>query len=309
MKGEYLVREGFLSGIHKGWSGFLWMMKILLPVSFLTAALEWSGWIRHLDVLVQPVMTVLYLPAMAALPILIGMLSGVYGAIAAMAVLPFTVEQMTLMAIFVLICHNMIQESVVQAKSGINPIKAILFRLLPAIITVILAAQFLDTSTSESTAKGLEALATETFTQMLANWGLTMFHLALKIFLIIMSLLTIMEILKALGWIERLVTFLAPLFKVFGLSTKAGIIWITALIFGLAYGAAVIVEEAEKGNLTREELEGLHLSIGINHAVIEDPSLFLALGLGAFWLWVPRLIAAILAVHLLRSWHALRASF
>jgi len=77
------------------------------------------------------------------------------------------------------------------------------------------------------------------------------------------------------------------------------------LIFGLAYGAAVIVEEAEKGHLSREELERLHLSIGINHAIIEDPSLFLALGLGAFWLWAPRLIMAILAVHLLRLWQSL----
>ena len=42
----------------------------------------------------------------------------------------------------------------------------------------------------------------------------------------------------------------------------------TAAIFGLAYGAAVIVEEAKEGHLAREELEGLHLSIGINHALL-----------------------------------------
>jgi hypothetical protein len=108
-----------------------------------------------------------------------------------------------------------------------------------------------------------------------------------------------MEVLKEFGWIDRLVSLFLPLFRIFGLSPTAGIIWITALFFGLAYGAAVIVEEAEKGHLTREELERLHLSIGINHAVIEDPSLFLALGLGAFWLWAPRLFAAIVSVHFL----------
>ena len=302
----YLLKAGFFSGIHKGWDGFLWMMKILLPISLFTATLEWSGWIRHLDFLVQPVMKLLSLPPMAALPLLIGALSGVYGAIAAMAVLPFTLEQMTLMAIFILICHNVIQESVVQGKSGIHPLQATLFRLIPAIITVILAAQFLDASVGSSKAAEALAMPEEAFLQMLRNWGTTMLYLALKIFVIMMSLLTTMEILKALGWIEKIVKLLVPLFRVFGLSAKAGIIWITALIFGLAYGAAVIVEEAEKGHLSREELERLHLSIGINHAIIEDPSLFLALGLGAFWLWAPRLIMAILAVHLLRLWQSTR---
>jgi len=309
LKNGTLLKEGFIAGIHKGWGGFIWMMKILIPISFLTAMLEWSGVIRHLDFLVQPVMKLLCLPPMAALPLLIGALTGIYGAIAAMAVLPFTLEQMTLMAVFILICHNVIQESVVQGKAGINPLKATLFRVIPAIITVIVTAQFLDTPAGDSKAAGALAIPAETLLQMLRHWGMTMLLLALKIFLIILSLLTIMEILKTLGWIERIVRSFSPLFRIFGLSAEAGIIWITALIFGLAYGAAVIVEEAKKGNLTREELERLHLSIGINHAIIEDPSLFLALGLGAFWLWAPRLIMAIVAVHLLRLWQAVRHSY
>jgi len=300
LKKGHLLKEGFFFGIRKGWDGFIWMMKILVPISLLTATLEWSGWIRHLDFLVQPVMKLLYLPPSAALPLLIGALTGVYGGIASMAVLPFTVEQMTLMAVFILIFHNVLQEGVIQGKSGIHPLKATLFRLIPAIVTVILAAQFLDTNSESFTAAESLLISKETYAHMLQSWGVTMLQLALKMFLIIMSLLTIMGILNALGWIDHIAGFLAPLFKVFGLSARAGIIWITALIFGLAYGAAVIVEEAEKGNLSREELERLHLSIGINHAVIEDPSLFLALGLGAFWLWVPRMAVAILAVHLLK---------
>lgn len=302
MTKKRLLKEGCLSGIRKGWDGFVWMMKILVPISLFTTILEWSGWINTLDFLVQPVMKLLFLPPMAALPLLIGALTGIYGGIAAMVMLPFTMEQMTLMAIFILICHNVIQESIIQGKSGIHPLKALLFRLLPAIVTVILTAQFLDTTNGNAVAIEIQAASTRTFTQMLLTWGITMIGLALKIFLIIMSLLTLMEVLKAFGWIDRLVRLFTPFLRIFGLSPSAGIIWITALLFGLAYGAAVIVEEAEKGHLTQEELERLHLSIGINHAIIEDPTLFLALGLGAVWMWVPRLLAAILSVHLLRCY-------
>jgi hypothetical protein len=36
----------------------------------------------------------------------------------------------------------------------------------------------------------------------------------------------------------------------------------------------------------------------INHSMVEDPVLFLAFGLSAFWLWIPRLITAVVAVRL-----------
>lgn len=298
-----LVFVAFRTGIRKGWHGFVWMMKILVPISLFIAVLDWSGWIHHLDFLVQPAMALLSLPPMAALPLVIGVLTGVYGGIAAMSVLPFTLEQMTLMAIFLLICHNVFQETVVQAKSGIHWGKALVFRFFAAVVTVMAVAPFLGPTDLLDVPAGTAGVVRPPFIPMLEEWLISTVLLALKIFLIVMGLLTMMEILQTLGWIQRMVAFGAPIFRLFGLSPQAGMIWFTALVFGLAYGAAVIVEEASKGEMTREELEDLHLSIGIHHAVIEDPSLFLALGLQPFWLWVPRLVAAILAVHLLRIWH------
>ncbi len=84
------IREGLASGINKGWQGFLWMMKIIIPISFVTALLVWTGWIGTLDILIAPVMGILNLPSMASVPLLVGMLTGIYGGIAAMAVLPLS---------------------------------------------------------------------------------------------------------------------------------------------------------------------------------------------------------------------------
>jgi hypothetical protein len=85
-------------------------------------------------------------------------------------------------------------------------------------------------------------------------------------------------------------------------------LWLTAVVFGLSYGATVIVSDARNGSFTQTELESLHISIGINHAVIEDPALFLSLGLNPFWLWAPRFIAAIIAVHIFSLWQTIRRS-
>jgi hypothetical protein len=140
------------------------------------------------------------------------------------------------------------------------------------------------------------------FLQMLKNWAETTLLLGLKIFGICMVLLTMLEIFKAMGWITAIVNIFSPFLRVMGLDKKLGFLWVTAIVFGLLYGGAVIVEEAKNGSLPKEDLEMLHLSIGINHSMVEDPPLFIALGLSAFWLYVPRLIMAIVATRLMSLW-------
>jgi hypothetical protein len=300
-----LLRESLVAGIRKGWNGFIWLIKILIPISLLTGLLAWSGWIEKGQFIIQPIMEWLSLPALAALPLVIGMLTGIYGGIAAMVVLPFTTEQMTLIAIFLLMAHNLIQEGVIQGKSGINPVKATVFRLVCATLTVMVVAYFLEVDATIATTPTASVVIKQPLSHMLWNWVVAIAKLCLKIFFIIMTILITLEVIKRIGWIEPIVRVCKPVLKALGLSEKAGILWMTAALFGLAYGAAVIVEEANAGHLGKEELEALHLSIGINHSLIEDPALFLALGLSAFWLWIPRFVTAVIAVRLLSFLHLL----
>jgi hypothetical protein len=137
---------------------------------------------------------------------------------------------------------------------------------------------------------------------MLRHWALTTLRLAIKVFFIIMALLTVLECLKSFDLVHPLVRSLSPVLRLMGLDQKVGFLWMTAVIFGLSYGGAIIVAEAKSGHLSREDLELLHLSIGTNHSMIEDPPLFLPLGVHLFWIYVPRLVMAIVTVRLLRLW-------
>jgi len=303
---KHPLRKGFVSGLNKGWAGFVWMVKILIPISFLTSLLAWSGWITRADFLLSPVLGLLDLPAMAALPLLIGMSANIYAGIAAMVVLPFTEAQMTLIAIFLLTSHSLIQEGVIQGKSGLHPLKATAFRLTAATITVLCVAPFLDSTAVVPAFSQPLTQNAQPFSFMLKDWSMVTLSVTIKMFVIIMGLLMLLEELKALGWIKHVVRALRPLLKALGLSQKVGLLWVTAAVFGLSYGAAVIVEEAKGGHLTGEELEGLQLSIGINHSMVEDPALFMSLGLNAFWLWIPRLLMAMAAVRLLTLWQKIR---
>ena len=68
------LRGGFLTGIKKGWGSFSWICKIIIPVSFLVALLQWSGWLSRADFVLGPLMELLNLPSEAVLPIISGIL-------------------------------------------------------------------------------------------------------------------------------------------------------------------------------------------------------------------------------------------
>jgi hypothetical protein len=297
-----LLKKGVISGIRKGWEGYIWILKILLPISLFTTLLEWSGVLHHLDPLLRPVMGFLSLPAVAALPILMAIFTGIYAGIAAMSALPLTLDQMTLIAIFMMICHGLIQEGIIQGKSGLHFAKATLFRVGAAIITVLAVAPFLQSSTD---LMGVAATGGDSLPPLfprLHTWAISTFYLLVKIFVITMSLLTLLEMLKVLGWIHPIARVLAPVLKLLGLSQRVAFLWVAGAVFGLSYSAVVIMEEVKEGTLTKEELEDLHLSIGIHHSFIEDPIIFMALGLQPFWMWIPRLVAAIVTVRLFSLW-------
>jgi Fe2+ transport system protein B len=299
------VKAGVVAGIEKGWSGYVWLLRILIPISFLTVLLDYSGMIRQMDFLLAPIMKLISMPPAAAIPLVVGMLTGIYGGIAAMIVLPFSVNQMTLIAVFLLISHNLVQEGMVQGKSGLNPLKATVIRLAASIVTVIAVAQFLDLQSSTSIAIVPDPQLQKTLWDVIQKWGISTFFLSIKIFLIVMALMIALCLMKAFDIIPFLVKILKPFLKIMGLDERVGLLWLTAVVFGIAYGAAVIVEEAKDGDFSAEELERLHISIGINHSMVEDPTLFASLGISIFWLWIPRLLTAIIAVYLfdtLKKW-------
>jgi hypothetical protein len=65
---------------------------------------------------------------------------------------------------------------------------------------------------------------------------------------------------------------------------------------GLAYGAAVIVEEAESGRLSKDDAQYLNRHIGVCHSLLEDTLLYVAIGAPILWLVTPRVLLAAVAV-------------
>ena len=295
------IKTGIKQGLIKGWKGFIWLIKIIIPISFATNLLVHFGIIYKLDFLFAPVMQWMSLPASAALVLIMGFFTGIYGTVAALSAMSFCTEHMILIAVFTLISHNMIQESMVQGNSGINPFFAGFFRLFMALIVTFICAKIMgitpETGGQLIAQTGI-ANETSSFVTMLKTWSWDTFKLIIQIFCIIMSLMVILELAKVFNIINIITKTVSPVLKVMGLSPSTGMLWLTASVFGLSYGAAVIVEETQSKKFKQQDLNRLHLSIGINHSMIEDPALFLPFGLPFLWLWIPRIIAAMAATWL-----------
>ena len=294
------LKSGALVGVKKGWSSFVWICKITIPISLLVTLLHWTGWLDKLDVVMGPLMSLINLPPAAALPILSGILLTPYATIAAMAVLPFTIEQMTLISIFVLICHSLIMEGIIQHKSGLNAIKATLFRIIIASLTVFIASQFFG-DTSQSVVIPAELSVHTPLLEVMKNWAVETIILLLKILGIVMFILIALEVLNSVGWLEKSLKFFRPLMKVCGLPDRGAMMFVAGIVFGLVLASAVIMGEAKKGLMTKEELECSHISIGINHSIIEEPVVFSLLGINILWLIIPKLLVSIIAVQAYRG--------
>ena len=114
---------------------------------------------------------------------------------------------------------------------------------------------------------------------------------------IIIPLMTVMEILKDSNVLDKISNKISPIAKFLNISNNAIFPLIIGLIFGLSYGAGVIIESAEENNLSKRDLYTLMVFLVACHAVIEDTVLFVVVGASLWFLLGIRLIVAIIITY------------
>jgi hypothetical protein len=123
----------------------------------------------------------------------------------------------------------------------------------------------------------------------------------MKILILVNILLILQRIMDEFGWISAIEKPLSPVMKMLGLPKNTTLSWVVANLIGLGYGAAIMIDESEKGKMSREEADLLNHHISLSHSQLEDPLLFLTLGYTIHWLIWPRILIAIAAVWLRRA--------
>lgn len=108
-------------GLSKGLHVMIMLAKIMLPVYLVVELLRASGLLETVSRFFVPFMTVLGLPGEAAFALIIGAAVNIYAALGVLVSIDLTAKQATIIAIVLSISHNLIGETVVIRKIGVNP--------------------------------------------------------------------------------------------------------------------------------------------------------------------------------------------
>jgi spore maturation protein SpmB len=114
------LRRDLRIGVKAGLQTFWELARVMVPAYGLTLVLEQLGVIQWLARLARPLMSLLGLPGDAAVPLMVGYVLNIYAAVGSMQALDLSAQQITVLAIAILIGHNLLVEGAVLHKAGMN---------------------------------------------------------------------------------------------------------------------------------------------------------------------------------------------
>lgn len=272
-----------------------WLVKIMVSVSFGIMLLQYFGVIAWISEQLTPLFSSFGLPGEAALAYVSGYFVNCYTAMAVMNTLSLDMRAATILAVMVLCSHNMIVETTVQAKTGSSALRIVVIRTLSAFILAfvlnkIMPGEFVARESHLVTAENV------TFMVMLKSWALRTVRTVGLMVVLVYALTLLQRILNEFGIIEHIANFLKPVMVFFGLPPRTAFLWLVANTLGLAYGAAVMIDETESGSTTKEENDILNHHIGVSHSNLEDLLLFTAMGGSFLWMLLSRWAMSLLLV-------------
>lgn len=258
----------------------LWLIKITVLISLGILVLRYFNILHWFSSLISPVFNIFGLPGEASLAYVTGYFVNVYSAIAVIATLDMDVRAITILSVMVLCSHNMIIETAVQKKTGSSAIRMVFIRTFSAFFLAFCLNLVMPGEVVSSVMD--PASVSISFPEMLSNWFFSTLRVVVIMTTLIFALSILQRILSEFGIIRWISKFLRPFLAIFGLPAKTSFLWIVANILGLAYGAAVMIEEYESGKVNKTDIDLLNHHIAISHSNLEDVILLTSMG-GLFW--------------------------
>ncbi len=296
------LKEILKTALPAAFKTTLWLLSLMIPISLLVTLLQYYGIISWAANLLNPLFHYLGLSGQCAFVFLTSIFLNIYSAIAVIASLSLSMREITIVALMCLISHNMIIETIIQNKTGSSGIKMVFIRLFSSIIGAMLLNYLLPADSIQAITQQMTQAQPDTLWLVIEDWGIKIFFLSIKVIVFVSGLMILQKILERSGIIQLISKVLAPLIKAMGLPVRTSFLWIIANVLGLAYGSAIMMDELEKGKISREENDLLNHHVAVSHSLLEDTLLFMTIGVSAFWITVPRVMMAIAIVWLYRLW-------
>lgn len=294
-------KKGFLKGIETTWT----LAKIVFPITFIVSILKYTPVIDILSKMLEPIMGFFGLSGQSAIVLVLGNVLNLYAGIGAMLTMELTVKEVYILAVMLSLSHTFIVETAITTKIGVKPWLVALMRmgmgfLFAFVINIVWKS-------GQEKAEYLLSTATD---QTLTAWpdivlsaAWTGVNSIIQIAVIVIPVMIFIQILKDIDILPLLAKLMSPFTRLIGVSDKTGVTLLAGLLFGIAYGAGVIIQTAKEENLSKKDIYLVSIFLVCCHAVVEDTLIFAPLGINIIYLLLARVsLALVLTIATANFW-------
>ncbi|WP_251554932.1 nucleoside recognition domain-containing protein [Neobacillus muris] len=285
------LKRGLLSGLKTTWT----LGKVIFPVTLIVSILQYTPVLPWVIKLISPLMKLIGLSGDAAIPLVLGNFLNLYAAIGAILTLDLTVKEVFILAVMLSFSHNLFIESGVAMRAGVKLWIVLITRPGLAVVSAAVihlvwhgggqeAKYGLLNGTAEQAAGWMGMIL-----QSLEKAGLGILQMAM----IVIPLMMVIQLLKDIKWLNKFSRTMAPITKSLGMQENTSTTMAAGLLFGLAYGAGVMIQAVEDEGVSQKDITLAFLFLMACHAVVEDTLIFVPLGIPILPLFLIRLGTAI----------------
>ena len=291
--------QKFVSALRQAWAPAwkttVWLLKMMIPISFATTLLQAYGVIDWMAQWLNPVFVGIGLPGSSAIAFLTGAFVNTYAGIAVMLTISLTVREATIIAVMTCLCHALFLEGAVFSKTGSSILKITVLRCVMAFVAAF-CLNLLLPEMHEPFMSSASASTEESLLQVMTAWGVQTLRMSAMILLLIYALMAVQRLMENYGMLDSVSRLLTPLMVFFGLPRNAAYMWVAGNVLGVSYGSAVMIDLEERGLISRDEANTVNYHLSMNHSMLEDTCVFASFGISAFWILATRITFAFFVV-------------
>ncbi len=276
------------------------LYKIMIPALIVIKVLEELGGIALLSKWLYPVMSWVGLPGELGIVWATTLFVNIYAGLVVLASMDaaFTVAQISTLGGMMLVSHALLVEGAIARGAGVPFVISVVERVACSLLFGwLLCHAYAWLGAGVQVADPLLISGEEKLTLM--GWVILQIKNLTIIFVIINALMLLLKTIKVLNGEALIAYLLNPVLKLLGMSKEAANLTLVGMTLGLTYGGGLLIAEAQKGIIKKQDVVTAILLLNLLHSLIEDTLLILMMGADFIPVFFGRIVFSLLIVAVL----------
>lgn len=233
--------------------------------------------------------------------LILGNFINIYASLGAITALKISGSQLTVLSLMILISHSQILETAVFFQIRAKWWLLWFVRLMVSLLAGAGLAVLIVRNGSGGGGNLDFSLLRQEFVPgpALQGWALGLLNTGVKMLLVLVGIFILLELARGYGVLEKVLAAVKRIIGFMGYNDAAAMPWLAGNVFGIVFGAGLIVESVKEKGLTSKQVTLVAQFLALCHGLFEDTAIFIVLGANLFWIVVPRIVLAVVVTWIL----------